>query len=300
MMNFDVHEQNLLSVIVPITRMTGRLENLERTFAECEKKQVEFILVHDEQDSSTHKEIEGLVEKFDNLNIRLFRETFNSPGLARNFGIRQSTGRWFCFSDADDLPQISNLIKISQLTEEIDAQVGIGSILVVNDKKELLTKSKGLEARLMSNIISFAKNPAFTRFVFKSDVFRSVEFPKIKMGEDQVYLSLTKFLDYKILFSDELLYIYFTNLPNQATKNALSLKELPVAIELLKQNLPNSSAQMRVFIEAQIMKVSVSCLKRRIKSINALQKIFELILRSPIKSTYTLFKILKAQSVKKE
>jgi glycosyltransferase involved in cell wall biosynthesis len=297
MMNFDVREQNFLSVIIPITRMTGRLENLERTFAECEKKQVEFILVHDEQDSSTHKEIEGLVEKFDNLNIRLFRETFNSPGLARNFGIRQSTGRWFCFSDADDLPQISNLIKISQLTEEIDAQVGIGSILVVNDKKELLTKSKGLEARLMSNIISFAKNPAFTRFVFKSDVFRPVEFPKIKMGEDQVYLSRTKFLDYKILFSDELLYIYFTNLPNQATKNALSLKELPVAIELLRKSLPNNSAQMKVFIEAQILKMSFSCLKRRIKLTNSLLNISKLILTSPINSIYTFLIFMKVKNV---
>jgi glycosyltransferase involved in cell wall biosynthesis len=277
--------------------MTGRLENLERTFAECEKKQVEFILVHDEQDSSTHKEIEGLVEKFDNLNIRLFRETFNSPGLARNFGIQQSTGRWFCFSDADDLPQISNLIKISQLTEGIDAQVGIGSILVVNDKKELLTKSKGLEARLMSNIISFAKNPAFTRFVFKSDVFRPVEFPKIKMGEDQVYLSRTKFLDYKIMFSDELLYIYFTNLPNQATKNALSLKELPVAIELLRQSLPNNSAQMKVFIEAQILKMSFSCLKRRIKLTNSLLNISKLILTSPINSIYTFLIFMKVKNV---
>lgn len=297
MTNSDMRQQSLLSVIIPITRMTGRLENLERTFAESEKKQVEFILVHDEQDSSTHKEIEELVKMFDNLNIRLFRETFNSPGLARNFGTGKSTGRWFCFSDADDLPQISNLLKISQLAEEIDAQVGIGSILVVNDEKELLTKSKGLEGRLTSNIISFAKNPAFTRFVFKSDVFKSVDFPEIKMGEDQVYLSRTKFLDYKILFSDKLLYTYFTNLPNQATKNALSLKELPFAIELLRQSLPNSSAQMKVFIEAQIMKMSFSCLKHRIKSTNSLLNISKLILSSPIKSIYIFFIFMKVKNV---
>jgi len=297
MTNFDVHEQNLLSVIIPITRMTGRLENLERTFAECEKKQVEFILVHDEQDSSTHTEIEELVKKLNNLDIRLFRETFNSPGLARNFGTRQSTGRWFCFSDADDLPQISNLIKISQLAEEIDAQVGIGSILVVNGETELVSKSKGLERRLTGNIISFAKNPAFTRFVFKSDVFRSIDFPEIKMGEDQVYLSRTKFLDYKILFSGELLYTYFTNLPNQATKNALSLKDLPLAIELLRQGLPNNSAQMKVFIEAQILKMSFSCLKRRIKLTNSLLNISKLILTSPINSIYTFLIFMKVKNV---
>lgn len=300
MTNLNEPKQKLLSVIIPITRMTGRLDNLERTFAECAKNQVEFILVHDEQDSSTHKEIEELVKKFENLNIRLFRETFNSPGLARNFGTWQSTGKWFCFSDADDLPQISNLLKISQLAEEIDAQVGIGSILVVNVEKKSLIKGKSLEGRLLRNIISFAKTPAFTRFVFKSDVFKLVDFPAIKMGEDQVYLSKTKFLDNKILFSDELLYVYFTNLPNQATKNISSLRELPSAIELLRQNLPDSSAQMKIFIEAQIMKMSITCLKRRIKPLNALLSISKLILSSPIKSLYTLFIVLKAQSVKEE
>jgi len=287
-----------LSVIIPITRMAGRLENLGRTLSECKSKQIEFILIHDEQDPKTHNELEELVKKFGYLNLKLFKKSFHSPGLARNFGSHQSIGKWFCFSDADDLPQISNLLKVSQLAEKYDAQLAIGSISIVSNEKEVIIKSKILEERLLKNIVLFANNPAFTRFVFKSDVFKSVVFPKTKMGEDQVYLSRTKFLDNKIYLSDELLYVYFVNLPYQATKNNTSLEELPCAIELLRQALPDSSAEMKTFIEAQIMKTSISCLKRHKKSINALLNISRLILNSPMNSLFTLFIILRAQSVK--
>ena len=300
MTNILENHQSFLSVIVPITRMTGRLQNLEKTFLACEENNVEIILVHDEQDLTTQKEIEVLVKQFKNLNIQIFRKTFNSPGLARNFGIRNLTGKWFCFSDADDLPQISNLLKTAQNADDINAQVGIGSILILNNGKESVIHSKELQKRQLRDIVSFAKNPGFTRFVFKSDDFKLIDFPKIKMGEDQVYLSRTKFLDKRIYFSDYLMYKYFTDLPNQATKSGLSLGELPSAIELLRQNLPGSSTQMKLFIEAQIIKMSISCLKRRINPLNSLFIVSKFILSNPLKSAYMLFLILKVERVANE
>lgn len=284
-----------LSVIVPITRMTGRLQNLEKTFQSCEKYQVEIILVHDEQDLTTQNEIEILAKQFKHLNIKIFRETFNSPGLARNFGIKHLTGKWFCFSDADDLPQIYNLLKTAQSADNDDAEVGIGGILIINNKKESIFDSRELEEKQLRNIVSFAKNPAFTRFVFKTEVFSQIDFPEIKMGEDQVYLGRTKFLDKKIYFSDDLLYKYFTNLEHQATKSVPSLSELPTAIELLRQNLFGSSKQMEIFIQAQMIKICFSCLKRRINPLNALTTIFKFILTSPFKSVYILFLVLKVR-----
>jgi glycosyltransferase involved in cell wall biosynthesis len=279
--------------------MTGRLGNLEKIFSECEKDEVEFVLVHDEQDSTTQTEIEALLKKFENLDIKPFRKTFNSPGLARNFGTNHSTGRWFCFSDADDLPQISKLVETCLRCEENDAQVGIGSILVVTDGKDTLIKGSVLKGGNSSDIASFAASPAFTRFVFKSEVFKSVDFPATKMGEDQVYLGRTKFLDHKLYFSDELLYIYFTNQSNQATKNRTSLSELPFTMELLNQNLLGSSAQMRLFTQTQIMKISITCLKHRINSHNAIISIANLIQNSPIKSLLILYRILMVKNARK-
>jgi hypothetical protein len=61
--------------------MAGRLANLEKTFEECREEKVEFVLVHDEQDSVTHIEILALLSKFRDMNIKLYRKTFRKSKL---------------------------------------------------------------------------------------------------------------------------------------------------------------------------------------------------------------------------
>ena len=125
-------KRDILSVIIPITRMAGRLTNLEKTFEDCRQEKVEFVLVHDEQDSVTHIEILALLSKFRDMNIKLYRKTFNSPGLARNYGVEHSTGSWFCFADSDDLPHIANLIRTTRCAQSSGVKIGVGNMLVVN------------------------------------------------------------------------------------------------------------------------------------------------------------------------
>ena len=288
-------EQDILSVIIPITRMAGRLANLEKTFEECPEEKVEFILVHDEQDSVTQIELEALLSKFKDINIRLFRKTFNSPGLARNYGVQHSTGSWFCFADSDDLPHISNLIRTTVDAENLGANVGLGNMLVVNGDHEKLLESTYLCNRRRQSIATFALNPAFGRFVFRSEEFNSVTFPKIKMGEDQVYVANTNFLDFEIYFSNLLLYTYFIDLPDQATKNKASLNELPNALEFLIDALPGKTPQMEQFVLAQIMKISLTCLYRRIDLKYAIKNICRFILENPISALYVFISFFKGK-----
>ena len=284
-----------MSVIIPITRMAGRLANLEKTFEECLVEKIEFILVHDEQDSETQIELEALLSKFKHINIRLFRKTFNSPGLARNYGVEYSTGSWFCFADSDDLPHISNLVRTAIGAQNSGAKVGLGNMLVVNGKHERLIESKYLCDRKRQSIAAFALNPAFGRFVFNSKEFKSVKFPKIKMGEDQVYVANTKFLDFEIFFSDLLLYTYFIDLPDQATKNKKSLSELPNALVFLIDALPGKTPLMRQLILAQILKISLTCLYRRIDIKYAIKIICKSSFKNPINALYVFINFLKAQ-----
>ena len=284
-----------MSVIIPITRMAGRLANLEKTFEESLVEKIEFILVHDEQDSETQIELEALLSKFKHINIRLFRKTFNSPGLARNYGVEQSTGSWFCFADSDDLPHISNLTRTAIGAQNSGAKVGLGNMLVVNGKQERLIESKYLCDRKRQSIAAFALNPAFGRFVFNSKEFKSVKFPRIKMGEDQVYVANTKFLDFEIFFSDFLLYTYFIDLPDQATKNKKSLSELPNALVFLIDALPGKTPLMRRFILAQILKISLTCLYRRIDIKYAIKIICKSSFKNPINALYVFINFFKAQ-----
>ena len=291
----SIAEEPQLSVVIPITKMAGRLANLEKTLEKCLNENVEIILVHDEQDSVTQIEIEELISKFENINIILFRKTFNSPGLARNYGVEHSTGSWFCFADSDDLPHIPNLTRTAIGAQNSGAKVGLGNMLVVNGKHERLIESKYLCDRKRQSIAAFALNPAFGRFVFNSKEFKSVKFPKIKMGEDQVYVANTKFLDFEIFFSDLLLYTYFIDLPDQATKNKKSLSELPNALVFLIDALPGKTPLMRQFILAQILKISLTCLYRRIDIKYAIKIICKSSFKNPINALYVFINFLKAQ-----
>jgi hypothetical protein len=168
-------------------------------------------------------------------------------------------------------------------------------MLVVNGEHERLIESKYLCDRKRQSIAAFALNPAFGRFVFNSKEFKSVKFPKIKMGEDQVYVANTKFLDFEIFFSDLLLYTYFIDLPEQATKNKTSLSELPNALEFLNDALLRKTPQMKQLIVAQIMKICLTCIYRRINLKYAMKILCRSTFKNPINAIYVLFSFFKVQ-----
>lgn len=293
-------EKFKVSVVIPITRMAGRLTHLTNTFENCSSRTgIEFILVHDEQDKETQNEIENLQLRFYNLDIQIYTKTFFSPGLARNYGLTKITGSWFCFSDSDDLPQIVNILGAAQKADEMGAEIAIGNLLVVNGPHERLIESNRKTSWNRKDIAALALNPGFTRFVFKSSVFRHVQFPHIKMGEDQVYLARTNFFDYKIFSSDLLLYKYFLDVPNQATKNNSSLRELYLALHLMDNLDVKRQKQTQQFIHFLVLRISLTCIYRKIEAKVATKTLINVILASPVNSLVLLYAAIKAKSVAK-
>jgi glycosyltransferase involved in cell wall biosynthesis len=277
-----------LSVIIPVTRMSGKLSNLKKTFEDCSEKDIEFVIVHDEQDEDTQNELEELITNFRDLRIRLFRKTFNSPGMARNYGISKSIGLWFCFSDSDDVPCTSNLIKVALNADKANADVGIGSLIIQFENRQTLVESNFLKEISRKSLGTFVQNPSFTRFVFKSEKFKSVEFPKCRMAEDQVYLARTNFLDHKIYLSNLILYKYFVDLPNQATKNKKSLKELSDSLPLLYELKNLGSPKTNQLIWMLLLKISLTCLSRRIHLRKAFKYVVIAVITNP-RDSFSIF-----------
>jgi glycosyltransferase involved in cell wall biosynthesis len=273
--------------------MAGKLSNLKKTFEECLGNDIEFVIVHDEQDLDTQIELEEMISFFPHLRIQLFRDIFKSPGLARNYGISKSTGSWFSFSDSDDIPCTTNLIKIVIDAEKANADVGIGNLLIVSKDRESLVESRHLEGFGRNSLATLVQNPGFTRFVFRSKEFNSVEFPKIRMGEDQVYLARSQFLDHKIFISDLLLYRYYVNVPDQATKNPTSLKELSDSLPLIYDIKRFSSSKTKQLLWMLLLKISLTCLFRKIDTKNSLRYTFLATIFSPLNSFSFLMSIIR-------
>ena len=95
----------LLTAIVPVTKMAGKLQHFEEWLSICRGLPIEIIVCHDVQDDQTGPELTKIFESLNLENKLIFLEgTYDSAGLARNAGIPLASGEWIVFWDSDDLP----------------------------------------------------------------------------------------------------------------------------------------------------------------------------------------------------
>ena len=111
-MELRENHHSLLSVVVPVTRMSGRLERMSKWLRKVYLYPVEVIIVHDHRDKETLIELQSMVESFGNPKIILIDGEFGSPGISRNAGLKICSGSWVAFWDSDDSPDLESAIQI--------------------------------------------------------------------------------------------------------------------------------------------------------------------------------------------
>ena len=82
-----------LCVIVPLTRMSGRLTEISTWLKTLPQRNLRVVIVHDVQDEITSPELIVLIDSCADNRIILFEGKFGSPGNARNFGLSNSSSR---------------------------------------------------------------------------------------------------------------------------------------------------------------------------------------------------------------
>lgn len=87
-----------ISIIVPIYNTEKYIEKCIESLLNQTKKELEFILIND--GSTDNSEI--LIKKYNDKRIKYFKNNNQGIGKTRNFGIKQSTGKYIMFVDSDD------------------------------------------------------------------------------------------------------------------------------------------------------------------------------------------------------
>ena len=114
-----------LSIIVPIHRISGGIQNLNSWISNPILIDAEIILVHDTSDGESFLPIETICKNL--TNVILLEGNFSSPGLARNKGLEIASRPWISFWDFDDLPDPVNFLRMLQETISDRNLVGLGS-----------------------------------------------------------------------------------------------------------------------------------------------------------------------------
>lgn len=218
--------QYALSVIVPISRMGGRLSLLFSWIPDAVKNQVKVILVHDFRDEQTSLELREFVSIQDSTSIVLIEDTFGAPGKARNAGLNFVESKWVAFWDSDDFPHLSAVLSQIKSPGSSRKKVIIGAFEVVNTENNEMRKECLFRGPQNSWINQLSARPGLWRFVIDRSLLKGQAFSDLRMGEDQLLVEELLQNPEDFLFFNEITYSYYVGNSLQATRNKEALKDL--------------------------------------------------------------------------
>ena len=161
----------LLSVIVPISNMAGKLNQLSAWVTKSLNKPIQIIIIHDIADEATGMELKELIHKNKLSHVVLIEGKYGNPGYARNAGLEVATGEWCVFWDSDDKPFVSSILLA--LTEvNLEDEVIIGRFNIRNCLDGSVREG-------CNNITSYkhiAMNPGIWRMIFRSKIINGFRF----------------------------------------------------------------------------------------------------------------------------
>lgn len=250
--------QYALTVIVPISRMGGRLSLLFSWIPDAVKNQIKVILVHDFRDEQTSLELREFVSLQDSTAIVLIEDTFGAPGKARNAGLNFVESKWVAFWDSDDLPHVSKVLSQIKTLGSSRKKVLIGAFEIVytdNNEKRKAFYFRGPQNSWLNQL---SARPGLWRFVIDRSLLKAQAFSNLRMGEDQLLVEELLKNPEDFLFFNEITYSYYVGNSLQATRNREALKDLkPLVLK---------SFELYASSKTEIRKILVPYLGRQIFS----------------------------------
>jgi len=231
---------NLLSVIVPITLMHGKLDKFKSWINLSIEYPIKIIVVHDYRDEETRNELLEIVQSHKSNQIEFKEGIFGNPGDARNFGIQFVDSEWIAFWDSDDEPNLKNVFN-SLTAIDADAQVLIGNFIT----SEKLNNKKDETLLIAPSLIDVAINPGIWRILFRTSSISDVNFPSLRMAEDQVFLASYDLFSKKINFSDKVFYKYTVGYESQLTNNQGAISDLILSSKMINEIYLNRKTDHR-------------------------------------------------------
>ena len=175
----------LVSVIIPYFKKKNFITKTINSIKNQTYKNLEIIIIYDDEDHSDLKFIKKLKNVDDRIKIIVNKKSFGA-GRSRNIGINMSKGKFIAFLDADDLWK-KNKVEL-QLEYMIKNNFEIShtnyEILKINKKDK-----KVMRARMIENYkdLLFSCDIGLSTVMLKKKLIsKNCQFPNLKTKEDFV------------------------------------------------------------------------------------------------------------------
>lgn len=246
-----------LAVVIPISKFEHNSENINAILKQSSKFQIEVILVLDNQKNLAFENLTWLITEL-NLEAKIVKVNSNNPGGARNLGKQLATRKWIAFWDCDDLPLISETIKLIEEAEKSQADIAVGNYEVEDIRTNRVVIQ---DLNLRSPQIGIGLNPGIWRMIFLKEFLADVEFPELSMGEDQVFLQRAINQECNFIVRNFVVYRYRTGIPSQLTRNIDRSKDIVPAHELAVAEF-NPRGKLRKMTMTMLIRQELTILKK--------------------------------------
>jgi hypothetical protein len=109
---------------------------------------------------------------------------------------------------------------------------------------------------------SISANPGIWRHIFLRKSLDGILFPKLRMGEDQVFLGSFYSLGPKVLELKTPIYSYWTGGNSHLTTNRMAIRELPRANELMKKLVQKQESRNKEMLEQMYVRQVITILTK--------------------------------------
>lgn len=213
-----------LTVVVPVANANGNLRNILSILEIGSHFPIQFVIVQDIFAEDICTTLESLPARMHNCRIDFRTIKAGNPGETRNIGIHIAQGKWICFWDADDKPDIAKFIEMVEKADYGNYDVTIGSFESADSSSELVVSKNVLSEEL--DYRQIAESPGIWRMAFLRKSIPDIVFSKLRMGEDQLFILDCKLQLKRVMLSKPVVYRYFINNPLQLTRDELTKQEI--------------------------------------------------------------------------
>lgn len=265
----------LISVIIPVYNAEKYISRCLESIIVQTYTNLEIIII---DDGSIDNSL-SICSKFKEIDnrIKIYRKDNEGQGVARNFGLKKSSGDFITFVDSDDWIDKNVYRKMINLMKEYNSDiVEVGSYVV--DKYKYITSKEKITIKVINgskNIItdylyngmkhSMAGYPVWNK-LYKKRCFENKLFDKISRHEDylinfQIFKNINK-----IVITSEKLYYYFQHFES-TTKGYLELNDLQMVDNCKKvyyESFELENYKISKLAQAKIARCYFSCLSKAV------------------------------------
>ena len=221
-----------ISIGVPIYNVESYIERCVKSLFEQTYENIEYIFVDDcSQDNSLgilQETLNHYPQRKNEVKI-IQHKTNKGVSTARNEMLKNFTGVFFSFVDADDYLPVDAIEKLVSKQKETNADIVTGSIRKITRKKDIIIKEPFFSSTndMLYHIISQPQNHENVARIIKTEIIKSNSLKyqsQIKIGEDWIMLAQIVRHAKKVAQIEDIVYVYDYTNSSSAMHNITDIK----------------------------------------------------------------------------